>query len=428
MKKKLTDNISLKIMSVAVAVIVWLLVVNVDNPIITDSFVVTNVEFINAAYIEDDGKMFMQEEEQDPIRVTIKGERKTLNRIRVSDIHAVADLQQAVSLNTDPVMVPVSVSCAGISSENIEVTPRNISIHIEDKVTQEFVVNVTTKGDSKPAKGYEVGTLTSSPEKIKITGPQSLINKIDNVSAYINVDGRATDITKETEVVIVDKNGETISDTVMKYMNVSDVVATAKLWKVRSDVKLKAGYIGEPADGYQVDSVVLTPDVVSVAGTEDALEVLAEQRNIIQIPDEYVDISGKSTDYEEKIDLSDLLPDGLKVINASSVDVFVKVNILPVGSMSYEIPTKDISVENTPKDMQVTFDTAMIEIRVKKAGEDLEDLDAEKIKMSIDLEGKEAGGYEVPVTINLPEGYELVDNVVTEIKMAEISEADTVTE
>ena len=57
-------------------------------------------------------------------------------------------------------------------------TPQNLSLHVEDKDTQEFVVNVTTN-NTRPDRGYEVGTLSSNPEKIKITGPISLINKID---------------------------------------------------------------------------------------------------------------------------------------------------------------------------------------------------------------------------------------------------------
>ena len=31
-KRKITDNIPLKIMSVAIAVVLWLIVVNIDNP------------------------------------------------------------------------------------------------------------------------------------------------------------------------------------------------------------------------------------------------------------------------------------------------------------------------------------------------------------------------------------------------------------
>lgn len=38
MKKNLTKNIPLKIMSVVVGILVWLIVVNVDNPIVTKGF------------------------------------------------------------------------------------------------------------------------------------------------------------------------------------------------------------------------------------------------------------------------------------------------------------------------------------------------------------------------------------------------------
>ena len=51
-KKKITDNLSLKIMSVAVAVVVWLIVVNIDNPVGTNYYTITNVELINKEYVE----------------------------------------------------------------------------------------------------------------------------------------------------------------------------------------------------------------------------------------------------------------------------------------------------------------------------------------------------------------------------------------
>ena len=52
MKNKLTRNISLKIMSVATAVLVWMIVVNVDNPIRTVSYTIQNVELLNQTYID----------------------------------------------------------------------------------------------------------------------------------------------------------------------------------------------------------------------------------------------------------------------------------------------------------------------------------------------------------------------------------------
>ena len=45
----------------------------------------------------------------------------------------------------------------GISPENIKVTPQYLSVRLEEKVTQEFLVNVNY-GSSQPGKGYEVGS------------------------------------------------------------------------------------------------------------------------------------------------------------------------------------------------------------------------------------------------------------------------------
>ena len=420
MNKKITNNLSLKILSVAIAILIWLLVVNADNPIGTKSFVIGDVQLLNEAYLDADGKMCMQDDKQESIRVTIKANRKTLDRITASDIKAVADLQQAVSLNTDPVMVPITVSCDKVLPDNIEVTPKNLSIHIEDKDTQEFVVNVTTN-NTKPDKGYEVGTLTSNPEKLKITGPTSLINKIDKVNASVDVDGASEDVTEETDVKIIDKNGEEFTDTDMAYLNISKVSVTARLWKVRPEVRIKAEYEGTPADGYEVESISTTPNVISVAGSDEALSALEEQNNTVTIPSSATDVSGRDSDYEVKINISDYLSQGLKLTSDSSEDVFVRVNILPQGSSVCEVPTKNIKVENAPESMQVAFDTAKIEIRIKKTEEDLSDLKESDIKASIDLKDKTEGSFEVPVKIEIPEGYELVDEVTTGVEISPIS-------
>lgn len=423
MKEKITNNLLLKILSLIIAFLVWLIVVNADNPIMTESFVVSDVQLLNEAYIDADGKMCMQDEEQDPIRVTIRAERKVLDRISASDIRAVADLQQAVSLDTDPVMVPITAVCAGIAPEDIQVTPQNLSLHVEDKDTQEFVVNVTTN-NTRPDRGYEVGTLSSNPEKIKITGLISLINKIDRVNAAIDVSDASEDVTEETEVTVIDKNGEVFSDTDMAYLNVSKVYVTARLWEVRSDVRIRAEYSGTAAEGYEAESITTTPNVITVAGSTSALEALEEQNNTIWIPADAVDISGEKSDYEEKINISDYLPEGLKLTADSSEDLFIRVNILPEGSSVCEVPTKNIIVENAPDTMQVAFDTAMIEVRVKKTSEDLEDLTEKEIQASIDLEDIEEGSHELPVEIRLPEGYELVDEVTTGVEVSRISIAE----
>lgn len=425
MKRKLTENISLKILSVVVAILVWLIVVNVDNPVGTRQFVLDSVDLINQAYIDQDGKMCLPDADQGSVRVYITGARKTLEKIKAADIHAVADLQQAVSLNTSPVMVPITVTCDGISASNIEVVPGNFAVYLQEKETKEFAVSVTS-GDSRPARGYEIGSITSNPEKIKITGPKTLISKIDTVTAAINVEGQNEDVVQESSLVIYDKNGDPLTETRMSYLNlVSKVTVTAKLWNVRTNVKLAADCSGNPAEGYQVDSITKVPDTISVAGSRDALASLEENGNEICIPAEYIDISGASSDVEVKVNITQLLPDGLKLPSGSSEDVWVRVNILPEGSHAYAFSTQNIKVENQPENMQVTFGTDKIEIRIK--GEELPDnlADLKDLQVSVDLTGKEAGNYELPVKISLPEEYELVEAVTAEVQISEISTVES---
>ena len=422
-KRKITDNIPLKIMSVAVAVVVWLIVVNIDNPVGTNYYTLTNVELINKEYVESSdtiGKMCMPEEKQDSIRIAITTNKKIRDKIKVSDITATADLQQAVSLDTNPVMVPITVTCSvpGVTPNDIKVTPQNLSVNLDEKETQEFVVNVS-RGDTKPGKDYEVGSLTANPEKVRITGPKSLVNKIDKVNATISLDGNTQDFTQDVNLTIIDKNQEALSDSEMNSLRIENnakVSVTARLWKIRQGVGISAGYVGSPASGYQVGTVTTVPDTISVAGSTKGLETLTQNDNTITIPADSIDISGESRDVERKISLKDLLPDNVKLTSDSSEDVWVTVSILPEGSREFTLSTKDIEVKNKPDDLQVTFETAQIEIRIKSDTEDLDDLNTETdIKASIDLKGKEEGNYKVPVTLSLPDGYETVENVSTEV-------------
>ena len=431
-KRKLTDNLSLKIMSVAIAIVVWLIVVNIDNPVGTNYYTITDVELINKEYVESSdtiGKMCMPEENQDSVKVAITASKKVRDRIRLSDITAVADLQQAVSLDTDPVMVPITVTCsaAGVLPSDIKVTPQNLTVNLDEKETQEFVVNVSM-GDTKPGKDYEVGSLTASPEKIRITGPKTLVNKIDKVNATIALDGNTEDYTQEVNLTIYDKNQETLSESEMNSLRIENnakVVVTAKLWKIRTGVKIAAGYIGTPASGYQVGSVKTVPDTISVAGNTEGLESLSENDNVITIPADRIDISGESKDVERKISLKNLLPDNVKLTSDSSEDVWVTVSILPVGSQEFNLPTKNIEVKNKPDNLQVTFETAQIALRIKSESEDLEDLNIdEDVKAEIDLKDKEAGNYKVPVKLSLPDGYEMVDDVYTEVVISPASVSD----
>ena len=427
MKKNLTKNIPLKIMSVIVGILVWLIVVNVDDPIITKGFVISDVQIINEAYVDQLGQMVMQDDSENTVRVYITGERKTVNRLTSSDIKAVADLQQAQSTDTDPVMIPITATCAGVLPENIRVSPQNLSVHLEKKVTKEFAINVSC-GDSKPAQGLEIASLTANPEKVRVTGPESLVGKIDSVSVDVSskIDGIDQDTTiTGAELTITDKNQDTLSSNSMSYLKFDNNGKVNVTAKVRSDIRISAGYTGEPAEGYVVDSVTTVPETFSVAGSEEALNSLKLQGNTIYLDNENVDISGKSNDVEKKVNLAELLPDGLKLTTGSSTDLWITVNILPEGSKIYNFPTEDIKVKGLPDNLQLAFEVADVELKVQAEDGDLSGFNLKSISATLSMDDWEEGSYEVPIKISLPDGYKLLEDVTAEIKISKVSNVDS---
>ena len=58
MKQKLTNNLGLKLISVALSVILWLIVVSIDDPVISRTYSGIEVEVLNADAVTSQGKVY----------------------------------------------------------------------------------------------------------------------------------------------------------------------------------------------------------------------------------------------------------------------------------------------------------------------------------------------------------------------------------
>lgn len=418
--KTLTNNILLKGVSVAVAVVVWLLVVNVDDPIITSNIAGVAVQVQNEAYIESGGKMSLIKEGENIISVEVKGKRSIVDKLTPEDLVATADLKQIVNMNTDPIMVPIAVTCSKLKSADLMPNPRNLSVAIDDIMTQEYIVTVTS-GESQPGKGYEIGTLSANPDKVSITGPQSLVRKIDKVVASVDASNLQENTTKQVGLEIIDKNQEKISESQMNYLkydtSVPKVYVSVGLWAIQNDVSIKGGYVGKASDGYKVDKITFTPENISVAGSQEALEALAAEGKVIRVPDETIDVTGKNSDFEVKVNIEKLLPDNVKLTKDTSDTVIASVSILPQDSKEYSILTTDITGQNVADGLQLVYETEKVQIRIRESGAQLAQLKESDIKVSVDLSGRTEGTYLVPVKVSLPPGYDLVEQQNTTVKL-----------
>ncbi|MBR6004368.1 MAG: hypothetical protein IK068_06580, partial [Lachnospiraceae bacterium] len=109
-KKSLTQNFGLKIMSLFVAVIIWFIVVNLTDPVITQTYKNVPVRILNSDVITDSGKTLEVVDDSQIIpSVTIKASRTTIQELgnSIDNIVATADMKD---LSADGTSVPIEIT------------------------------------------------------------------------------------------------------------------------------------------------------------------------------------------------------------------------------------------------------------------------------------------------------------------------------
>jgi len=412
--KIIRNNFGLKVVSVLISIVIWYSVVRVNDPVITRSFTVS-VTFTNQTYIQSGKQTYTVDDSYNSVIVYIKGNRSEIRRIEASDIKVTADLTQIVSMDTKPVMVPLTVQCNGVDPSNISMSRTAVPITIESIASKELPVTVDT-ADTTPAKNFEVGEATANPSKIVVSGPESTINRIDSAVAQIDVTDMTADATVKGTVHLYDKSQNEISqDTIDNEITFDtgsqDVTVAVDLWQKKSDVSLQVNYSGQPKSGYQVSGITTVPETITVVGDDEALSELTNSGNKITIPADAVSVDGASDDVTKEIDLSEIITGNMRVAETASRTATVTITILPENTKEVALDVDKITINNLADNLTVTYDQTELTIRVRGTKTLLDGVTADAVSASVDLSGYKEGDYTVPVSVTLPDGTSLSGNV-----------------
>ena len=422
-KNKIIKHPGLAVISLVLAFIIWFIITNYRNPVITRTITGVPVDVINASHVESMGLSYSLAQGYDTVSVTVRGNRSNVESLRASNIKVEADLTQLISLDTSPVMVPLSVTIPGIPPENCVANPRNIGIELEERVSKDFVISASS-GNTKPANGYEIGTMTVEPEKLTLRGPNTLIDRIDRITAMVDVSNKSRSGVYPCTIKVIDKNGEELDDAKMSSLSFSTDESAIRVdvafYKVQSGVKVKVETSGEPAPGYQIGQIVTTPATISVVGDETVLQELAESGNSVTISagSQAVDCTGAKEDFDVRVDIRDSLPEGLRLAEGITNVVMVSVHVLPYNSKLISLESQSIVKENLDSSLNCVFDVSKVDIKVQGTDQALSSLTAGSVQASVDLTGLAEGTHVVPVKVTLPEGLELVEDVKVSVTLS----------
>ncbi len=411
-KYKLTRNPGLKIIAFVFAVLLWLIVANVDDPVARRTYSDIPVVFANDDIISQEGNVYQVLDEQS-VSVVVSARGSVLQDIHSDDIVATADIKE---MDTDTGLVPIQVTINNLSAGNdyqsAEALPRNIRIQVEK--TGKKVLSLSVDQTGEPRDGYVLGDMTVSPEQITITGPESRIEQIDQAVALIDVEGISRDSDVTAELRLYDAYGNQVS-TNQLYNNLGDDGITVHVEVLqKKTVPVTFNVSGTPADGYRYVECTSEPESVQICGKSDVLREV----DSIEVPADVLNIDGASENMTETVDITPYLPDEVELYEESSGKISVTVVIEEEDTRTIDFMVSSIRITNLSDDLQVSYEPDA-EISLQFRGEqDLLDVLDISNAVSINLKDyKQAGTYNIPVEIDVPDGIEVVGEPTVSITL-----------
>ncbi len=194
MKNLLLHNWHLKLISLALAAVLWAAVANSPT---SEIVVSVALEYQNIPPEIEFG------DTTDQAQVRLRGPSSVLRTITPQDISLAIDItgvplgqERVLPLTTEMVRAP-------FGAEVVRVSPGQVRLTLERKARKSIRVAPALSG--VPASGFEVGKVSAVPEMAEIEGPESHIREISEISTTtINVDGRNATFRESVELDILD--------------------------------------------------------------------------------------------------------------------------------------------------------------------------------------------------------------------------------
>ncbi|MBW7995407.1 MAG: YbbR-like domain-containing protein [Candidatus Glassbacteria bacterium] len=197
----LTRNLSLKMISLLIAVFLWLTVTSKEYrygdftiPLelngLPKNLVVTSTSF--------DGQ------EVNNVTARVRASETLILSLGERSMFLSVDIS-GMGVGSHPVQLTEQMVMGRPPGAEITVIPRAVEIDIEQlMIRHDVVVNAEILG--KPAENYDITSIRSDPSIVRVSGPGSIVEEIDMVrTQQINVD-RLTEITLDRQVRLMPPN------------------------------------------------------------------------------------------------------------------------------------------------------------------------------------------------------------------------------
>lgn len=388
-KNKLLDSkVFWAVISLIASLFIWVYITGTQEEIITQSFNNVEVMLIGEDTLQATRGYVVTNVSAETVSVKISGTRGNIGTLSASDVKAVIDVSLISSTGTltqyYTLTYPDNVNEDAVSL--VSSNPQTISFDVTKMSSKSVPVEAKFVGST--AENYIAGEVEFEPKTIKVSGPESMLEKIDHIYAEMGGDDLTMTRTAEIPIVLIDKDGNTMESEGLEF-DVPTVTVTIPISMMKE--------------------VPLYVQCVYGAGATEENTVISIEPNKIMISGDTEIVSGINRIDLATIDLTDFslthqdtylipLPNGVEnVTGVAQADVKIEIT----GVDTKVLTVTNISTRNLPSGYTLEeITTQSLEVRIRAPQDVLDQLQPSNLSAVADLSDiTQSGDMFVPVRI-----------------------------
>lgn len=313
MKKLLESDNSLKVISVLIAICIWIYIAIVMDPPLEVTVRDLPIQFIGQEGLNSKNLAVISESDT-TVTIKVKGSRKKMGNYDMRTIIAKTDVSTVSQAgeHTLPVEIVIPFENQGISSQSLY----SVAVKVEDIAERNIGIEVQTAGTL--AESYMAGDIIRDPKSVTVRGPKSAVEQISKAAVKLNYGGADVDIDTKLPVIFYGEDGKelTMAGPILKRIK-SDVpeinihCPVLKIYEISPSAYFGEQYLPENFE-YEIE-----PSKLYIYG-DDPNVAKTEEIKTYQVP------VNKLLD-NDKVKVKLDIPEGVKILyDIKEVEISVK--------------------------------------------------------------------------------------------------------
>jgi YbbR domain-containing protein len=288
----------------------------------------------------------------------------------------------------------VTTQVEGVRIESWE--PVEQRVHLEEVRTLLWPVAIDVEGEV--ATGYETTSTLILPNRVQLTGPNSLLEQVTAVGGSIDVAGATDEIVEEVVVRPLDGEGRLVPGLQWAPDRVTVRIGVRSKVGYKPDVEVVPDLNVVPAEGYRLGNLDVDPPLVTLEGPPDVLDQMPGF--VETLPISY---SNVTANLAHQTTLT--VPNGVVVVGVNFVTVTVE--ILPI--LSSKTVTSPVEILGIRQGWEATVTPSLVDVSLEGPQLLLDGLGPEDIRVFVNVADYPLGVDRVVPDVLAPEGVTVVN-------------------